>query len=158
MSTGTRRDTLLLYWGSIATGVLLPLGTDIVAATTRRTQTLGQYLDGFLVRMFAPGEGVLMLTALGGAPFVLFAVLALLHLGTADRHGAELAARRRLALSLAYAAMLAPSLLGHYAILTSRGSTAGLGFLFLPFLVVAAGVAAYVLGRGITRLRRGPLG
>jgi hypothetical protein len=156
MSTGTRGWALGLYWGGIATGVLLPVAMEMAMEVGRQTRTLAQAIDGFYVRLFAPQEGVLMLTVLGGIPFLAFAIVALIQLGTAECRGHELAVRRRLGLQLAYLAMVALSIAGHHAIMNSRGSTAGLGFLFLPFFVVAAGVAAYALVRAIMRLRRGP--
>jgi hypothetical protein len=71
MSGNTRRRILRLYWGSMATGALLPLAVDLVVATTRRAQTPAQYLEGFYLRLFAPQESVLMLALLGGAPCCL---------------------------------------------------------------------------------------
>ncbi len=158
LSWNLRRRTLQLYWGSIATGALLPLVVDLVVAATRRGQMPAQYFEGFYLRLFAPQESVLMLTLLGGAPFLLFGVFALIHLGTTHRHGETLASRRRFALQLAFAAMVALSTWGHYSIMTARGSTAALGFLFLPFYVLATGVVAYAAGRWFKRVRHGPAG
>jgi hypothetical protein len=50
-------------------------------------------------------------------------------------------------LLLAAAAMIAVSIWGHYAILTARGSTAGIGFLFLPIYLLIAMPLGYGLGR-----------
>ncbi len=158
MSGNTRRRILRLYWGSMATGALLPLAVDLVVATTRRAQTPAQYLEGFYLRLFAPQESVLMLALLGGAPFLLFGVFALIHLGTADRRGEALAVRRQFALQLAFATMVGLSAWGHYSIMTARGSTAALGFLFLPFYVLATGLVAYAAGRWFKRFRHGPAG
>ncbi len=158
MTRNLRRRTLQLYWGSIATGALLPMVVDLVVAATRRGQMPAQYFEGFYLRLFAPQEGVMMLTLLGGAPFLLFGIFALIHLGTAHRRGEALASRRRFALQLAFAAMLALSIWGHYSIMTARGSTAALGFLFLPFFVLAAGIVAYAAGRLFKRVRHGPAG
>ena len=99
-----------------------------------------------------------MLTLLGGAPFLLFGVFALIHLGMADRRGEALASRRQFALQLAFATMVALSAWGHYGIMTARGSTAALGFLFLPFHVLAMGVVTYASGRWFKRFRHGPAG
>ena len=158
MSARTRRLAVQFYWGGIATGVMLPTLMEVAVTVARRSRTLGQVFDGFYVRLFAPQESILMLTVLGGAPFLLFGIFALIHLGTADRHGTELAVRRHFALQMTYVAMVALAAWGHYSIMTARGSTAGLGFLFLPFLVIAAGVVAYALSRAFKRLRRGPAG
>jgi hypothetical protein len=107
LSARTRRLAVQYYWGGIATGVMLPTLMEAVVTVARRSRTLGQVFDGFYVRLFAPQESILMLTVLGGAPFLLFGIFALIHLGTADRHGTELAARRHFALQMTYVAMVA---------------------------------------------------
>jgi hypothetical protein len=143
--------TLFLYWGSLAVGVLLPFMMQVGVEIIRRKTTLADYFDGFYVRLFGPGDGLLALTLLGAAPFAVYAIFALFHLGMAPRHGALIVRRRRLALLLALAATVTMSTWGHYAILTAKGSTAGIGFIFLPFYALFALAAAYVLGRLIAR-------
>lgn len=149
--TQTRRLTLFLYWGSLAVGVMSPLGMQIGIEVWRRKTPLAVFLDGIYVRIFGPGDGLLMLTLLGAAPFATYAIFALFHLGTAPRHGALVAHRRGFALLLAFAAMVAVSVWGHYAILTAKGSTAGIGFIFLPFYVLFAMPVAYGIGRWLAR-------
>lgn len=150
-SPGTRRLTLFLYWGSLALGVLVPLGMQVGIEVWRRKTTLTAHLDGLYVRLFAPGDGLLALTLLGAAPFVVYATFALIHLGTAPRHGAAVVRCRRFGLLLALPAMVAVSVWGHLAILTAKGSTAGIGFLFLPFYVLFALPVAYGIGRWVAR-------
>lgn len=147
----TRTLTLALYWGSLAAGVLLPWVTQVSVALWRRQQTLDAFFDGLYVRLFGPDGGLLFLSLLSAAPFALYAVFTLVHLGTAPRHGALVTRRRRVALLAAAAAMLGVSLWGHLAILTARGSTASIGFLFLPFYILIAMLAGYGLGRWIAR-------
>lgn len=145
----TRALTLALYWGSLAVGVALPWVMQISVEVSRRKQTLDAFFDGLYVRLFGPDGGLLFLSLLGAAPFAVYAVFALIHLGTAPRHGALVTRRRRFALFTAAAAMLGVSIWGHLAILTARGSTAGIGFLFLPFYVLIAMLVGYGLGRWI---------
>lgn len=146
---GTRALTLVLYWGSLVVGALLPWVLQITLDVSRRRHTLESFFDGLYVRLFGPDSGLLFLSLLGLAPFAVYAVFALIHLGTAPRHGALVTRRRRLALLVAAAAMLGMSIWGHLAILTARGSTAGIGFLFLPFYVLIAMLVAFGLGRWI---------
>lgn len=150
-SPRTRCLTLFLYWGSLAVGVLLPLGMQVWIEIGRRKTPLAVFLDGVHVRLFMPGDGLLALTLLGAAPFAIYAIFALIHLGTAPRRGALVARRRGFALLLAFAAMVAVSVWGHHAILTAKGSTAGIGFIFLPFYVLFALPVAYGIGRWIAR-------
>ena len=141
--------TRCLYWGSIGLGVTLPWLMQWGVEIFHRQRPTAEVFDGVWLRLFAPGSGVVLLTALGAAPFIAYAVFALFHLGLADRRGARLARLRRLGMLVAWAAMTACALWGHAAILTARGSTAGLGFLFLPFCVLFAAVLGYGLGRWI---------
>lgn len=150
-SPRTRGLALLLYWGGLALGVLVPLGMQGGVEVWRRKTTLAAYLDGFYVRLFAPADGLLALTLLGAAPFAVYAIFALIHLGTAPGHGAPVARRRGFGLLLALATMVAVSVWGHLAILTAKGSTAGIGFLFLPFYVLFALPVAYGIGRWVAR-------
>jgi hypothetical protein len=147
----TRGLTLLLYWGSLTMGFLLPWVMQFAVDVGHRGRAAGEFFDGLAVRLFGPESGLLLLSLLSAAPFVIYAVVTLLHLGTALRHGATVTRRRRFALLLALAAMLTVSMWGHYAILTARGSTAGIGFIFLPFTVTLATWLAYAIGRGIGR-------
>ncbi len=145
--------TLVLYWFSITLGFLLPWVMQIAVDVWHRQQSVAAFFDGLYLRVFGPESGQLWLSLLSAAPFVIYAVFALLHLGTAPRRGADVTRRRRLALMLALATMIAVSVWGHYAILTARGSTAGVGFLFLPFYVGFAMAVGYGAGRGMARYR-----
>ena len=118
-----------------------------------RNGRVAGFFDGYFVRLFSPEDSDLFLILLGALPFAAFAVLALLHLGTASQKGALAFRRRRFALVLTFATMVAVSIWGHVAILTAKGSTAGIGFLFLPFYVGLAGIAAYGFGRLLGRWR-----
>jgi hypothetical protein len=148
---GQRAVTAVLYWGSLVTGLFLPLIMQIAAETVHRglplAQAWSEFADAFWIRLFAPGDGRLFLSLFNVAPFAVYAIFALLHLGRAHVQGAIIARRRRLALIVGAGAMLAVSAWGHYAILTAKGSTAAIGFLFLPFYVLAAAPAGYGLGR-----------
>ncbi len=146
-SMAVRGLAVALYWGSVAIGLLLPFAMQVGVDVVRRKMPLAGWFDGFWVYLFAQGSGLIALSLLGAAPFAIYAVCALIHLGTAPRHGALVTRRRRLALVLAFCAMVGVSAWGHLAILTARGSTAGIGLIFLPVYVLFAGLVAYGLGR-----------
>jgi hypothetical protein len=150
---GTRGLTLALYWGSLALGLLLPWAIQIWVEVVNHHRPLMAFFDGLYLRLFGPETGLLLLSLLGVAPFLVYAVFALLHLGTAPRQGGLVVRRRRLALLVSLAAMLAVTTWGHYSILTARGSTASIGFIFLPFYVLLAMPLGYGIGRGAAAWR-----
>lgn len=149
--SGQRVTTAILYWGLLVTGVLLPWITQIAADAGHRGKplmpVLAEFCDGFWLRLFAPGDGRLFMSLLGALPFALYALFVLFHLGRAYHRGEIIARRRRLALIIGAAAMVMISAWGHYGILTAKGSTAGIGLIFLPFHVLIAALIGYGLGR-----------
>lgn len=147
----TRALTLSLYWGALFIGLALPWLVRIVVDLTSHDRSLAQFFSGLSLRLYGPDRGLLYLSLLSAAPFAVYAVFTLFHLGTAPRHGVEVTRRRRLALLLAGAVMLAVSVWGHYAIMTARGSTAAIGFIFLPLYVLVALPLGYGLGRWLAR-------
>lgn len=152
-----RAVTLVFYWGSLVIGFLLPWVTTVAVDIGHRhrpvAEAVASFFSGFWLRLFAPGEGLLWLALLGAAPFAVFAVFTLLHLGTAWRHGLDVARRRIVGVAFAFAAMLAISIWGHVSIMTARGSTAGIGFLFLPIYTLFALPVGYGLGRLVARIQ-----
>ena len=136
MSRWLDRVTLGIYWGGLVLGLVLPWLLD-----------LGFHGPGLRQRLFAPGENVFLIGVLNAAPFTVYAVFALLHLGTADRRAAGIAWRRLGGVAGAGLAVLGTSLWLHLAILTSRSSTAAIGYLFLPVGVLMALPLGYAGGR-----------
>src|SRR3970282_2137367 len=154
-----RRITLALYWGSLVLGFVLPWIMMVAADAFRRQVSLAKasarFMDAFHIRLFAPGESILFSALLGLAPFAVYAVFTLLHLGRSPRLGAAVVRRRLLGVGFAAVAMIAVSVWAHFAILTARGSTAAIGFIFLPFYTVIAMALGYGLGRLVARWRTG---
>lgn len=152
---GIRGITLVLYWGSLVLGFVLPwimtVTTDVLHRQRSLAQASAKFIDDFHVRLFAPGDGTLFLALLGMAPFMVYAVFTLLHLGKAPRLGTQMAWRRLLGVVCAIIAMTAVSIWGHFTILTARGSTAGIGFIFLPFYTLFAMLPGYGFGRLLAR-------
>lgn len=139
--------TVLIFWGSIILGVVLPWAVFIV--THRHNDP--RVLETFWRDLLGPDPWMLLAGVFNGIPFLVYAVFALLHLGKAAGHGAAVAWRRLSGVLTAGAAMTAISLWGNIAILTSRSSTASIGFLFLPIYLLLALAAGYGLGRLLAR-------
>lgn len=156
-AAGMRVQTLVLYWGALVTGLILPSIMKIITDTGHRHQPLSrvliEYVDGFWLRLFAPGDGLIFISLYGSLPFAMFAIFTLFHLGLANRRGELIARRRWVALLASGVAMMIVSVWGQYSILTAKGSTAAIGFIFLPFYVLIAALAGYGLGRLIGRAR-----
>lgn len=150
-----RGITLILYWGSLTLGFVLPWIMTVAADVFHRQRSLAEagakLFDAFHVRLFAPGDGTLFLALLSMVPFVIYAVFTLLHLRKGPRLGALITRRRLVSVVCAAMTMIAISVWGHYSILTARGSTAGIGFIFLPFYVLFAMLPGYGLGRLLAR-------
>jgi hypothetical protein len=146
--------TLVLYWGTIVLGITLPwlleIGVDVVV----RHRPLVQTVRSFPHQLFAPGRNQFLIGTLNAAPFLLFAVFLLLHLGKASVHGRDVSAQRLSGVVVALVAAFALSAYGNLAILTAHGSTAAIGYVFLPQAVAVMMVLGYGVGRGIGYLRR----
>jgi hypothetical protein len=142
---------MVLFWGGILAGLILP-GISLMLAKRRSpTMVLADYWQSYT----GAEPGLVILTALHTAPFLAFAVFCLLHLGKAPAHDTVLSARRLSGALVAGLLMLAVSLWGNISIFASRSSTAPIGFIFLPFYLAIAGALGYGLGRVlIARLRR----
>jgi hypothetical protein len=139
---------LFLYWSSLALGVALPWALHLAVN--------GPGPEGALITirrlLFAPGENLFLLGVWNAIPFTAYGVFALLHLGTADRRPAAVAVRRLGGAVGAGLAALATSAGVQLSILTSRSSTAAIGYLFLPFEVSISLVGGYVAGRLVATL------
>ena len=143
---GLDRAAVAIYWGSLAVGLGLPWGLDVLF-----------HGPGLGRRLFAPGYNVFLIGVLDAAPFAVYAVFALVHLGTADRRAADVGRRRLAGVAAAGLALLAAALWVHLSILTSRSSTAALRYLFLPFELLLVLPVGYAAGRlAAARLGRRP--
>lgn len=133
---------LLLYWGSLALGFALPWGLHLAVHGAGP----GGPLTTIRRLLFAPGDNLFLIGVLNAIPFAAYGVFALLHLGTADRRPAAVAVRRLGGTVGAGLAALATSAGVQLSIMTSRSSTAAIGYLFLPFEVLISLAVGYVVG------------
>jgi hypothetical protein len=143
-------QALALFWGSALAGVLLPPLSAWVATGQSASEVCSDYWLSFT----GAEPGLAYMTALHAAPFVAFGVFSLLHLGIAPAADSSLAARRLGGALTAALLMILVSLWGNTALFSSRSSTAGLGFMVLPFYVLLASAFGYGLGRLLPRFTR----
>lgn len=140
-----------LAWGGIGLALLLPWIVHVAVETARGSRELGPVLREFWMLLFTPGYHFYLIGIVNAAPFILFAVFLFLHLGFSPRAGALVARRRVWGVSAAALVGLALSAWLVVSIMTSRSSTAAIGYLFLPFYVGAALAIGYGCGRLLGR-------
>lgn len=138
---------VLLFWGSVLAGLLLPALSMGLAKRRPASEAFGDYWLSFT----GAEPGLVFMTALHAAPFVAFGVFCLLHLGKAPTTDGSVAVRRLGGALTAALLMVVVSLWGNTSIFASRSSTASIGFIFLPFYVLMASAVGFGLGRLIVR-------
>jgi len=139
-----------LFWGSALAGLLLPA----VSMWLAKRRTTAEVISEFWYSFTGAEPGMIIMTALHALPFVAFAMFCLLHLGKVPADNASLRGRRLGGVLVGTFLMIAMSLWGNISIFASRSSTAAIGFLFMPFYLLFAGILGYCLGRLLARLWR----
>lgn len=138
--------TALVYWGLIASGLIVPWGAALI-------NDKGDFRQ-LIIHMFAPGYNVYLIGAFGLAPMAAFAVFGMLHVGPAiSRLDGHIVKRRWFGFVLGAISGVAVSAWGHISIATSRDAQAAIGYIFLPFLVIAAHFGGYLAGRLIHKIK-----
>jgi hypothetical protein len=93
--------TRLGFWGAVIGGLLLPWGIMLAVEVVVHQVPVARAWRSFTLHLFAPGYNFFLIGLLTAAPFVILAVLMLLHLGAAPAAGAadcastDIGARRR---------------------------------------------------------------
>ncbi|MBM4127796.1 MAG: hypothetical protein FJ247_10680 [Nitrospira sp.] len=141
--------TLTIYWSSILFGLTAPWISNIAVDVLKHGQPLVQAIHQLRLHLFAPGYNLFLIAALNAAPFVLFAVVALLHLGLIPPEECRLARRRSLALCVALLLGIGLSAWTHVMTLWFPDAQGALAYFFLPFVLLALFPLGYLAGRGL---------
>jgi hypothetical protein len=146
-----------LFWGSLLTGLTLPWLLHILVQVFSRSRSSSQAFGDLSMNLFAPGYNYFLIGAWNGSAYVVYAVIVLFAVGRAHVRGPQVALRRLTGAQLALVAMLAVNAWADISIMTSRSSTAAIGYLFVPATtLVAAGLGCVVgrlMGGWIERMR-----
>ncbi len=142
---GNAAFALLVYWGCILLGLALPGLASVAVDVLKHGESVGHALHQWRIHLFAPGYNLFLIAVLNAAPFVVLAVFALLHLGSAALEAAALR-RRKLGVLFAALAAIGLSAWTHLATLWHPDAQGALAYVFLPIVLAAAIPVAYLLG------------
>lgn len=139
--------TLAVFWGSVLFGLLMPWLSSIIVDMIKHGQSFDHAMHQLRLYLFAPGYNLFLVAVLNAVPFVLFAVFALWHLGLIPTGACQLAKRRAGGILAALLTGIGLSGWTHLSTLLYPDAQGALAYLFLPFALVIAFPASYLVGR-----------
>ncbi len=151
-STRLRVLTRLGFWGSVIGGLLFPWAIMLAVEVVVHQVPFARAWRSFTLHLFAPGYNFFLIGVLMAVPFVILAVLILLHLGAAPVQDLQIPRRRTLGLAGAGLGMLVLASWTHVEVLVHPDAQGALAYLYLPILLLASLPVGYGLGRIIARL------
>lgn len=139
------------FWVSLLGGLLLPWAIMLAVETWVRDISFARAWRSFTLHLFAPGYNFFLVGALTAVPFVILAVVILLHLGTAPVQQALLAHRRAFGLFSAGLALVLVAGWTHIEVLIHPDAQGALAYFYLPILLLALMPLGYGLGRALAK-------
>ena len=140
--------TLIIYWGCILLGPGIPWVATIAIDMLKHDQSLAQAVHQLRLHLFAPGYNLFLIGVINAAPFVLFAIFALFHMGLAPWENRRLCGRRGAGLLVTAIGLVGLSAWTHVMTLWFPDAQGALAYLFLPFVLLGLMPVSYALGRG----------
>lgn len=150
-SSRLRVLTRLGFWGSVGGGLLLPWAIMLAVDVVVHRVPIARAWRSFTLHLFAPGYNFFLIGLLTAVPFVILAVLILLHLGAASLQDPLIPRRRTLGLAGAGLGMLALASWTHLEVLLYPDTQGALAYVYLPIILLASMPVGYGLGRVIAR-------
>jgi hypothetical protein len=138
---------LSLYWGSILLSLTLPWGLLALFEISAHRRTVGDAFRHLSLHFFAPGYHYFLVGALSAAPFVVYAVFLLFHLGWNDRLEPARQSRRTAGILGSLILMLGVSFWTHLSALMYPDAQGALVYLFLPYVLLVLIPLGYGAGR-----------
>ena len=151
-SSRLRILTRMGFWGSMVGGILLPWTIMLAVEVVVRDIPVARAWRAFTLHLFAPGYNFFLIGLLTAVPFLILAVLILLHLGTAQTQDLLIPRRRALGLAGAGLGMLVLASWTHLEVLLHPDAQGALAYLYLPVILSAGIPVGYGLGRLLARL------
>ncbi|MBI3356174.1 MAG: hypothetical protein HY038_05285 [Nitrospirae bacterium] len=149
---------LSLYWSSILINLSLPWGLLTLFEISAHRRTVGEAFRHLSLHFFAPGYHYFLIGLLSAAPFVVWAVFLLFHLGWNDRLEPAQRSRRMAGILGSLILMLGVSFWTHLSALMYPDAQGALVYFLLPYILIVLLPLGYGAGRLIlafvTMIRR----
>lgn len=145
------RLTLTLYWGSIVLGLTLPWIVRIAHEVYAGHAPWMDALQSLNRQLFAPGYNLFLVGAMNAAPFAIFALFVLFHLGRAHLCEPPMIPRRIGGALGGATVLLGVSLWAHIGTVVYPDAQGALVYFFLPFYLSILIPLGYAVGRRLGR-------
>ncbi len=148
--TSTSRLKLLTragVWASAVGGLILPWMIMLAVDYFVHHLPLNRAWQSFRLHLFAPGYNLFLVGVLTAFPFIVLALVILLHLGTAPLQPPLIGRRRTLGLACASFGMLAVASWTHGDVLIHPDAQGALAYFFLPIVLLLMLPVGYAVGR-----------
>lgn len=139
--------TRLGFWFTLSAGFLLPWTIMLGVDTWVHGVPVARAWRTFTLHLFAPGYNLFLVGVLTAIPFVVLAIVLLLHVGTIDSQKVLIAHRRALGLLSAEVVMLAIAGWTHISVLIHPDAQGALAYFYLPLLLLISLPFGYAIGR-----------
>lgn len=143
--------TRLGFWFTLLIGFLLPWAIMLGVDTWVHDVPLARAWRSFTLHLFAPGYNLFLVGVLTAIPFVVLALVMLLHLGTIPSQQALIAHRRALGLLSAEFVMLTIAGWTHVSVLVHPDAQGALAYFYLPVLLLISLPLGYGVGRALAK-------
>ncbi|MBM4133581.1 MAG: hypothetical protein FJ245_07420 [Nitrospira sp.] len=150
--------TLTLYWGSIFLGLTLPWVVRIAHEVYASHVPWIEAMRSLNRQLFAPGYNLFLVGAMNAAPFAIFALFILFHLGRAHLCEPATVTRRIGGALGGTAVLLGVSLWAHIGTVVYPDAQGALLYFFLPFYLLLLTPLGYVMGHIVGRWLGGRAG
>jgi hypothetical protein len=158
-STSQTGFMVSLFWGSILFSLTMPWGLLALFEISAHRRSLGEALRHLSLHFFAPGYYYFLVGLLSAAPFVVWAVFLLFHLGWNGPLEPAQRSRRMAGVLGSLILMLGVSFWTHLSALMYPDAQGALVYFFLPYILIVLLPLGYGAGRLIlafvTMIRRG---
>ncbi len=139
--------TRLGFWFTLSAGFLLPWTIMLAVDTWVHGVPVVRAWRTFTLHLFAPGYNLFLVGVLTAIPFVVLAILLLLHVGTIDSQKVLIAHRRALGILSAEVVMLVIAGWTHISVLIHPDAQGALAYFYLPLLLLISLPFGYGIGR-----------
>lgn len=150
-SSRLRVLTRLGFWFTLLVGFLLPWAIMLGVETWVHQVPLARAWQSFTLHLFAPGYNFFLVGVLTAIPFLVLAIVMLLHLGTIDSQKTLIAHRRALGLLAAELVMVTIAGWTHISVLIYPDAQGALAYFYLPALLLISLPIGYGIGRALAK-------